>query len=183
MGRDKALLPYQGTTLVAHIAARVAAAAGCVTLVGSSGRYRDLPYATIDDLRPGSGPAGGLEAALHASKAEWNLLVACDMPRLTAGFLRNLFEAAETSGERCLVPVSPSGRLEPLCAVYRRDCAAGVSDALARGIRKMTAVVAALGAVHWPVDEGVWFENLNTPGDWMRHEQHVPPLHRVPPRS
>jgi len=39
MGRDKALLPYAGTTLVEHLARAVQDAAGSVALIGDPGRY------------------------------------------------------------------------------------------------------------------------------------------------
>ncbi len=169
MGRDKALLPYGDGALAEHVAARVRAAAGSVALVGSPERYRALPYPLIADLNPGCGPLAGVQAALRASSARWNLIVACDMPMLSTEFLRSLLERAEACPGACLAPVSPEGRPAPLCAAWSRDCLEAVDAALCRNARKMSAALEAVQAVYWPVDEAAWFENLNTPRDWADH--------------
>lgn len=168
MGVDKALLPFAGATLVEHIAEQVRQAAGSVCLVGAPERYRGLPYTAIADRFPQAGPAGGIHAALASTQADWNLIVACDMPALRADFLRELLEQAERAGGLGLVPVSPTGRLEPLCAVYHRSCLAGFERALASGRRRLSDIVTSLELVRWPVAEAGWFINLNTPADWSR---------------
>jgi molybdopterin-guanine dinucleotide biosynthesis protein A len=169
MGRDKALLPYGRHTLVRHVAAQVSAAAGSVTLVGRPEKYRALGCAAIPDVYPDGGPVCGIQAALEASQAQWNLVVACDMPALTAGFLHTLLEAAESWPGDALIPVSPTGYPEPLCAVYRRTSLSLLTQAIQRNVRKVTEALAALRVVYRPVSEGFWFQNLNTPEDWARH--------------
>src|SRR5439155_2404727 len=118
MGQDKARLPLHGKTLVEHVAAAVAEAAGSVTLVGAPERYQSLGFPIVPDDRPGAGPLAGIHAALGASRADWNLIVACDMPVLSAPFLKSLLAAAESSGADCLIPSGPSGLPGPLCAVH-----------------------------------------------------------------
>lgn len=166
MGRDKARLPYRNGTLVGHIAAQVERAAGSVCLVGAPERYRDLPFPAIPDRFPGAGPAAGIHAALASSAAEWNLVVACDMPEVTAEFLLALIEQAERASKQGLLPVSPDGRRQPLCAVYHRSCLPAFEDALRAGRRKLADVVAGLDLLDLPVAEARWFRNMNTPADW-----------------
>ncbi|MGC9971448.1 MAG: molybdenum cofactor guanylyltransferase [Bryobacteraceae bacterium] len=180
MGRDKALLPYGDGTLAEHVAARVRAAAGCVALVGAPERYRALRYPLIADLDPGCGPLAGIQAALRASNARWNLIVACDMPALTPAFLLSLLERAEACPGACLAPVSRQGRPEPLCAAWSRDCLEAVDAALGRNVRKMTEALEAVRAVYWPVAEAAWFENLNTPRDWAGHWEASPAPVTIP---
>jgi molybdopterin-guanine dinucleotide biosynthesis protein A len=78
MGRDKARLPFHGTTLVEHVASTVADAAGSVTLVGAPERYASLGFPMLVDSRTGAGPLAGIHTALASSPAAWNLIVACD---------------------------------------------------------------------------------------------------------
>jgi molybdenum cofactor guanylyltransferase len=170
MGRDKALLPYGAVTLVEHVAARVAAAAGSVALVGAPERYRALGFRTLRDRAPGLGPLAGLCAALGASGASWNLVVACDMPLVTAEFLSRLLDRAERSGGDCLVPVTPDGRLEPLCAAYHRKSLTRLSQALDRGVLALGAALAGSVTALWRVSDASCFRNLNTPEDLARHE-------------
>ena len=149
MGRDKALLPFRGGALAAHVAAAATAAAGSVMLIGDPLKYGHLGYPVLPDRRPGAGPLGGIESALSYTAADWNLVLACDMPAISAEFLRGLLEAAERCNADALVPAGPSGRLEPLCAVYHRRCLATVRRALDAGVRKVTEGLAGLEVAHF----------------------------------
>jgi molybdenum cofactor guanylyltransferase len=135
MGRDKALLPYRGTTLVEHMAQAVQAAAGSVALVGDPMRYSSLGYPVHPDKFSGCGPLGGIYTALSVSSAHWNLIVACDMPGVTADVLRVLLASAQEWSGSCVVAIGPTGEPEPLCAVYHRRCL----PALARAIEQKRA--------------------------------------------
>ena len=86
MGRDKALLEWRGATVAEHLAGMAGRLVGQVCLVGEPDRYRHLPLRSIPDLRPGNGPLGGLETALAATDAEFNLVLACDQPLVGVGW-------------------------------------------------------------------------------------------------
>ncbi|MBI4876596.1 MAG: molybdenum cofactor guanylyltransferase [Acidobacteria bacterium] len=166
MGRDKALLPYRGKTLVDYVAQQVAASAGSVTLVGHPERYRYLGYPSLPDERPGLGPLGGILTALGATPADWNLVVACDMPGLTASFLGQLIEQAEAGDADCLAARSETGLPEPLCAVYHRRCRESLAAWLDSGRRKAAGWLVSQRVAWHPVTSGDWLRNANTPADW-----------------
>jgi molybdopterin-guanine dinucleotide biosynthesis protein A len=165
MGRDKALLPFKGRTLLECVALEVHAVTGDVTLVGDINRHSYLSYPVIEDIFPGRGPLAGIHAALTVSRAEWNLIVACDMPDLTSDFLRKVMERAESGSADAVLPAGPSGLPEPLCAAYRRRSLTSIADALERGIRKVTDGLAGLEVDIWRVPEARYFHNFNTPDD------------------
>ncbi len=171
MGRDKALLPWSGATLAQAVAEAVRAAAGNVALVGSPSRHEHLGYGIVPDLYPGEGPLGGILTALRHSTADWNLIVACDMPGLRADFLRQLLDAAGCCAGDALVPAGPSGLPEPLCAAYHRRSRQSLCTAFARGVRKLAAALEEVRAVAWPVPEVSYFQNVNTPEDWAPYER------------
>src|SRR5205807_1738795 len=104
MGRDKALLPYKSGTLMEHVAEQVLRAAGNVALIGNPSSYEHLGYPVYADRMPNNGPLGGIYTALSVSKADWNLIVACDLPRISVTQLRQVLEAANDAAE-CIVPV------------------------------------------------------------------------------
>ena len=169
MGRDKALLPFKGRTLVEFVAAEVHAVTHVVTVVGNISRHSYLSYPVIEDIFPGRGPLSGIHAALTASRAEWNVIVACDMPDVTSEFLRQVVERAESGGADAVLPAGPSGLPEPLCAAYRRRSLESIADALERGIRKVTDGLAGLAVDIWHVPDSRYFHNLNSPQDWSSH--------------
>ena len=171
-GSDKALALWEGQPLAARVAETVGSAAGSVVLVGSPEKYGRLGFPVIADAVAGFGPLGGVLAALEHSSADWNLIVACDMPHVTAAFLRFLLKTAAAGEAELLLPVDREGRPEPLCAAYRAGCRGAISDAVARGVRKVTAAFAALRVREMSFAEyaafdpgGLLFANLNTPAD------------------
>jgi molybdopterin-guanine dinucleotide biosynthesis protein A len=170
MGRDKALLPFRGAALVDHVARQVAEAAGSVALVGRPERYAHLPYLLVADEYPGRGPLAGIHAALGASRADWNLVVACDMPDLTALFLRELLDQAAAGDADCLAARSPAGLPEPLCAVYHRRCRPSLAAWLEAGRHRAAEWLASQRVAWRTVEAGDWLRNVNTPGQWQeRH--------------
>jgi molybdopterin-guanine dinucleotide biosynthesis protein A len=163
MGRDKARLPFRGGELVSAVAAAVACAAGEVTLVG----HADLP--AIPDRYPGGGPLGGILTALHHTAADWNLIVACDMPEVSSAFLGELLARAMRSQADVLLPRGPDGLPQPLCAVYHRRCRAVLEDHFADGVRRVTAAFDGLVVEELVVAELSYFQNVNTPEDWAAY--------------
>jgi molybdenum cofactor guanylyltransferase len=165
MGRDKALLRVNGVTLVEQIASRVRAAAGSVTLIGSPEKYGHLGFSVVPDEVENCGPLGGLYTALRLTDAEWNVLVACDMPLVNEGFLRGLIEAAEGSDADCVVP-EIDGKIDPLCAVYHARVVHAAESAIHRKLFKMQDFVATLRASYWHVTDPRPLANVNTPAEW-----------------
>jgi molybdopterin-guanine dinucleotide biosynthesis protein A len=163
MGRDKARLPFRGGDLVSTVADAVARAAGNVTLVGHA------ELTAIPDRYPGEGPLGGILTALHYTSTDWNLIVACDMPQVSAAFLGELLARAILSPADVMLPCGPDGLPQPLCAVYHRRALAALEDHFARGVRKVTAALATLAVERLAVAELSLFQNVNTPEDWAAY--------------
>lgn len=171
MGRDKAALPYRGGTLAEAVAVTLRSVAGSVTVVGGSRRGELGEFGFVPDLFPGEGPLGGILSALRDSGADWNLIVACDMPDLNSGFLDRLITSAEECSGDAVVPIH-SGRMEPLCAAYHRRCYLPLFQAFSRGIRKIATALQEIRRIDWPVPEELsCFQNVNTPEDWSPYEQ------------
>jgi molybdopterin-guanine dinucleotide biosynthesis protein A len=170
MGRDKALLPYRGTTLVQHLALAVQQAVGTVALIGEPVRYASLGYPVYRDKFPGCGPIGGVYTALSESSTDWNLIVACDMPGVSADVLRILLASAGESGKSCVIATGPSGEPEPLCAVYHRSSLPVLERAIREKRFKMRDLVAGLDSKVRLVDASA-LANVNTPAEWAEFEE------------
>lgn len=169
MGRDKALLPTGSRTLAEHIAESVRQAVGNVTLMGDPEKYTPLGLPVIADAVKERGPMGGIYTALLHSQAEWNLVVACDMPGVTPDFLRALIEAAGRSPQTCVASQGPGG-IEPLCAVYHRRLLPSLESALRDMRLKMKDFLLQQNPRLWPVADAAAaaLRNVNTPEEWRR---------------
>ena len=172
MGQDKALLPYRGTTLVEYLAWVVSRVVGSVAVIGDPERYRDVKRPVYADRRPGLGPLGGLYTALSMTPADWNVVVACDMPGISPLALRMLIEPEAKTGRNAVMAKGPSGEPEPLCAAYHRSCLALLAQAIRNKRFKMMDLIPYLRVEYRPLDPAL-LVNVNTPDDWAKFQADV----------
>lgn len=182
MGRDKGLLDFGGVPLILHTARLLEPLVVQVTVVGSPSRYASLGLHAIADKdhaqshgrrdTPGRGPLTGIATALAATHSRWNLIVACDLPYLSAEWVDWLLSRALRSRGEAVIPQTERG-IEPLAAVYRRECRAPIAAALARGVRKVSDAIAKLRVElvyprEWRrIDSTeLILKNMNAPGDY-----------------
>lgn len=172
MGRNKAALELDGVPMLLRTARLVESVAGAPSVIGNLNGADSCGLATIADEWPGAGPLGGIATALAASKAPWNLIVACDLPYLTKPWLEFLVQRALASPGDAVMPTNTRGA-EPLCAMYSRRCEQAVRAALASGIRKVTdglkeTLVELIDPFEWKAfdSEGLLFKNMNSPEDY-----------------
>ena len=137
MGRNKALLEFSGRPLLAHLIEMVRPLVGRVAIAGSPEAYRHLGVEVLPDPVAGRGPVAGICAALSASSTNWNLILACDLPYLTADFLRHLIRTAKPSAAQVVVP-APGDAYQPLAAAYHRDTLPVYESLLVSGYPKIT---------------------------------------------
>ena len=98
----------------------------------------------VADETPGLGPLGGLATALRAADGSPVLVVAWDMPFVTAELLRELRRRGE-AGARAVVPVhGVEGWAEPLCAWYAPSVLSTCGALLEAGARRASALLDAL---------------------------------------
>lgn len=173
MGRDKALLAWNGGTLLDHALSRLRAVTNDVRILcGPEPRYAQHGTPQLTDAYAESGPLVGIASGLRATAARLGLFLAVDLPHVPVELLRYL--VAEAADADAVVPISPAGP-EPLCAVYSRACLAPIEAMLARGDLKMTGFwpevrvrTVAPEALAPFGDPGTLFANLNAPEDYER---------------
>jgi molybdopterin-guanine dinucleotide biosynthesis protein A len=169
MGTDKAFVEYGGRTLLARALDLACSVAADVRIVGSEEKFAAFAPVVEDVIRD-CGPLGGIHAALRASPAELNLVLAVDVPFVSRAFLQYLIEQARAAPEAAVVVPRGDEGWQPLCAIYRREFAGVAELALQAGRYKITCL---FDGVRTRVieqkeleDAGfspVLFRNLNTP--------------------
>ena len=121
MGRDKALIAYHSQNQLLHTAALLQQ--HCHQLFVScreeqAETYRPFKIPLITDSYLGIGPMGGLLSAQRADPAATWVVVACDLPFLDAGMLRQLTKERDPMRFAPAFRHPDSGKLEPLLACY-----------------------------------------------------------------
>jgi molybdenum cofactor guanylyltransferase len=172
MGRDKATLPYPGTsgggaTMVEHVLSIAAQRCEPLFVVAAPGQpLPQLQARVLRDEVQGLGPLAatglGLRAAAEAG-ARLAFVSAVDMPLLTADLIDDLVRLAlETNAE----VVSPwDGRTHYLAAVYRTDLADRIDGLVAAGERRMSALIDSSDAQQIVLPDSRALTNLNTEDD------------------
>ncbi|HVI77089.1 MAG TPA: molybdenum cofactor guanylyltransferase [Candidatus Acidoferrum sp.] len=171
MGTDKAFVTLDGRTLLQRALETARSITPDVWIVGDPAKYASFAPC-VPDLHPNCGPLGGIHAALRSSQTELNLMLAVDLPFVTAGLLQFVVARANSSELARVTVPRAAGRLQPLCAVYRRDFAAAAEQAFREKRYKIDALFDAqrtdiieedvLESAGFPP---MLFRNLNTPED------------------
>lgn len=172
MGREKALLEWEGETLVQRAVRLLQMACREVLVVTASEAVRRaVSVPTVADEKPGRGPLGGLYTGLRAAAQEYNYVVACDMPWISPEGIRCLAQWAVPDYQA--VALRRGERWEPLPALFSVRCLPVLETCLADGTWKLAQVYDRLPTR--PVTEAEWrrfdpelraLGNLNTPEDY-----------------
>jgi len=169
MGTDKSQLLIERQTFTERIAQTLLELTDSVSIVG---RQSHLTFPSIPDVYPQWGALGGIHAALAACKQQWAIIVACDLPFVTAELISFLAELRVD--HEAVVPIQPDGRPQPLCALYRVDpCRQRATELIEAGLRRPLDLLEAVRTKWVEFDRlrnltqsQSFFVNINTPDDY-----------------
>jgi molybdopterin-guanine dinucleotide biosynthesis protein A len=178
MGHDKALLPFCGVPLIERILQRLNGLAEEVCITSNqpdSFIYLGLPV--FADIFPGKGALGGLYTALASATNPELIVVASDMPFVSARLLSAECDLLATTRSDAVIPISSYG-FEPLHAVYRREtCLAAVQSALEEGQMRLSSWFSKVQVYKMAPDEADIYDpdlrsfiNVNTPVEFQYAE-------------
>jgi molybdopterin-guanine dinucleotide biosynthesis protein A len=122
-GLDKGRIPFRGVPLAVRAVRLLAGLFQEVILVTNNPEaYPELSGLTLltADRFQGCGPLGGLHAGLLASSRPAALCLACDLPNLSADFIRRQTGIFFERDCEVLLP-RVRGEVEPLHAIYRKS--------------------------------------------------------------
>lgn len=164
MGTDKALLPWRGSTLVRYLAGELGFFSEKLLSAQQASLLPGADWRLVPDLRPGCGPLGALESVLSAMRSDAALCVACDLPFFTRELGQAMLRAFR-EGADCLICRDETGRVHPVCAIYRRQALPVVAGQLQAGDFRMMHLLANLKTDHFSV-AAAQMQNANTPEIW-----------------
>jgi molybdopterin-guanine dinucleotide biosynthesis protein A len=179
MGTDKSCLQFGGQTSVARIAAELRSVTQRISLVGPGRADSGPDLKIVPDTHEHWGALGGIHAALNACRADWALIVACDLPFVTRDLCSRLRTLSQKDLPDAVVPIQPDGRPQPICALYRREpCLLEAEKLIASGEHTPRALLANVKTrcvqpeelIDLPGAENFFF-NVNTPEDYELAKQ------------
>lgn len=175
-GCDKGALRVGGRSIRARQLAELATLTRDILIVGGADGAEDetpsegAPASRrVADRVRGMGPLGGLYTALLEATGDLTIVIACDMPYVSAPLLGHLATLARDAD--AIVPYTDRG-YHPLCAVYARACLEPIARRLAAGRLKMTGLfddvrvrVVAVEELRAFGDVDRLLANVNSPAD------------------
>jgi molybdenum cofactor guanylyltransferase len=187
-GVDKGLLPWGGSTLVGHAAARLAPQVAQLAINANRElpRHRALGWpvwpdepaadsmattpATHDAAVPApfSGPLAGWLAGLRAMPTAWLLSVPCDTPSFPLDLVQRLSRALAQPGAPAMALAATADGPQPVFALLHRSLAEPLALALAQGERSAWRFARAQDAAIVLFADSSAFADADTPDELAR---------------
>ena len=166
MGRDKALLEFEGRPLISIIASRLEELFDDIVIgANRPGDYAFLGRPVVPDREPGLGPLMGIASCLERTAEDLAFVTACDIPFLDLSFAADMLARAE--GYDMVIPRSGLDAYEPLFAVYRKTVMAPALAILAAGGRRIVDLLGRVRAAVVPLPDSARIRNINTIEEYL----------------
>ncbi len=168
MGRNKAMLDVGGGPMIEQIVRMLQSMFDEVMVSVAGGEpYGFLGVPLVTDRVSNAGPLAGILSGLEAASHDSCLFVACDIPEVSPRFVNRLMRQADRHD--AVVPRYADGRIEPVCAVYRKSLLPAIHEVFENGGRKIREAYAGANVYYLPVDEDESIANLNTPDEYRAY--------------
>lgn len=116
IGTDKAMLLYKGLPLIVYTIEALKPLCSKVVISAKSDKYGFTGLECWPDEIKVNSAMSGIYTCLKRSETDLNLVLSCDMPLISTGFLIDMVRFSNTSCT--VIPVHDNNCYEPLCAVY-----------------------------------------------------------------
>jgi molybdopterin-guanine dinucleotide biosynthesis protein A/molybdopterin converting factor small subunit len=172
MGRPKALLPFNGEPLIAHILRALKPLfAEAIVVAASEQELPPLPATVVRDEIPYQGPVGGIYYGLRAAGGEFCFVTSCDAAFINLNLVSHLL--SQIPNYDVVVPYWDK-RFQPLHAVYRRSVLPLLKEQLDRSelrpiflYDKVRTCKIDEAEIRRLDPDGLSFLNMNTPRDYQ----------------
>jgi molybdopterin-guanine dinucleotide biosynthesis protein A len=131
LGRNKSLENIGGKSLTRWVIDRLAILSTEIIIATAHGEEipcsSDVRVKTVADIHTGKGPLAGIHSGLTASSNSRAIVVSCDTPFLSISLLEYM---TKICSEFDVVVPRIKEKVEPLCAVYSKNCIAPIGELL-----------------------------------------------------
>lgn len=143
MNTEKGLVEFQGKTFLQWILDAVTPLTSDITLVTKNAAYVSYGLPIIPDVVEDQGPVGGIYTALADSSSRYNLILSCDIPKITTEVLTSLIQfAMGTNKDVCILS---DGKYDyPLIGCYQKSLFSVFQNAIKQNHLKLCPLVNGL---------------------------------------
>ena len=178
---DKGLQPFGGTTMAAHVLARLAPQVATLAINANQNldTYAAFGVPVWPDDTPGfAGPLAGLEAGLRRCTTPYLLTAPCDSPFLPADLAARLLDGLQGSDADLAVAVTEENGLRqphPVFCLLKASLAPVLSSYLAAGGRRMDGWYPQIKVAEVLFEDADAFRNINTREELQQLDPARPP--------
>jgi len=190
LGREKALERINDQSLIERVIDCLAPISYEILVITSEEQFKFIDTASLKarvivDFYPGKGALAGIYTGLKSADSFYSLVVGCDMPFLNYALLNYLIDLVPSYD--AVVP-KIDDMLEPLHAIYSKNCLAPIDKLLHQDKLQITQLFALVKPRYVGQDEIAKFDpenlsffNINTQDDLTRAKAMIDKAQRVTP--
>jgi molybdopterin-guanine dinucleotide biosynthesis protein A len=172
MGSDKALLSFNGASLIQHVAQTLQQVFEHTIVVSDRPKdYEFLGLPIFPDLFRDCGPLGGIHSAMMHSKTAGVFIASCDTPFISPELVKHICGFAGEGEVK--VPIWKN-QLHPLCGWYSCSLSGEIQERLEAGELMVQGLLRDIRSLWVPITSDLSFYderllvNINDPGEYER---------------
>lgn len=176
LGRNKALQIVGGKSLIQWMVDRLSTLSTEIIIATAHGEAipcsSSVKMETVADAYSGKGPLAGIHSGLIASSRARAIVVGCDTPFLSVALLEYMTQTSPTVD---VVVPRIKEKVEPLCAVYSKNCVDPIQELLKQSELRIIELFAMVKVRYIEEDEidnfdpeHLSFFNINSQADLDR---------------
>ncbi len=169
-GHDKGWVQLNGKPLIYHVLERLTPQVSDIVISANRNLldYKSLGYPVIEDENSLLGPLEGMATCLNQITTRYALVVPVDAPYIPSDLVAQLSVKLPAP----LILCRDNDRLQPLCGLYQRELWRSMRDFLDQGDRKLMLWCQQQSPRVVNLSQKQALNNINTPEDLAKLEQH-----------
>ena len=140
MGTEKGLVNYNNKPFIQLVIDAIEPITTNIFLVTDNQEYTDFNYPLVADIYKNKGPVGGIFSALDRSETENNLILSCDIPKISTNVIKN-YLINNISDQKDVIFLSDDKNVYPLIGIYNKRVKPKLSEAISSNRIKLLSLL------------------------------------------
>lgn len=174
MGTEKGFVNYNNKPFIQLVIEAIEPITTNILLVTDNQEYADFNYPLVADIYKNKGPVGGIFSALDRSETENNLILSCDIPKISTAVIKN-YLINNISDQKDVIFLSDDKNIYPLIGIYSKRVKPKFSEAISSNRIKLLSLLNELNCKIIEVDPRDFesLKNINTQNELKILEKEI----------